>query len=59
MFHDDPVLNIAFSPDGRYLATASNDNTARVWDPASGNEVTRMPHDGPVTASLSVRMGGT
>ncbi len=43
---DHMAEGLAFSPDGRFLATGSQDHLIRLWDVASGKEVCRFAgHD--------------
>lgn len=37
--HTDIVYAIGYSPDGKYVATASFDNSVRLWEAASGKEI--------------------
>ncbi len=42
--HSGPVWTVCFSPDGQTLATASRDNTARLWDLAGNLLATLNGH---------------
>lgn len=51
--HGDGIFYAAYTPDGKALLTASNDQTIRLWDVATGRELRRFdrgpaePGDGP------------
>ena len=40
--HSGPVSSAAYSPDGQSIVTASEDQTARIWDAATGEELRQL-----------------
>jgi WD40 repeat protein len=57
--HDDSVLAVAIAPDGTWLATASSDHTARIWDAATWSERAVLAgHDDSVLA-VAIALDGT
>ena len=55
MQHEGFVRSASFSPDGARIVTASEDNTARVWDAASGKQIAALKghEDRVVSAGFS------
>src|SRR5262249_25366848 len=45
--HKDSLISVAYSPDGRWIGTASWDGTTRIWDAQTAKEVRRL--DVPAT----------
>jgi WD40 repeat protein len=46
--HSDAIYQVAFSPDGRMLATASRDGTAKLWDALTGKLGSTLKHQSGV-----------
>jgi WD40 repeat protein len=58
MTHNNGLYGVAFSPDGKLVASASCDRTVKLWDVASGKMVISLRHGDEVT-SVSFSPDGT
>ena len=56
--HTLVVGRLAFSPDGRTLATGSGDNTVRLWEVATGGERSRFTGHSTYISSLAFAPDG-
>jgi WD40 repeat protein len=56
--HTDSIRSAAFSADGKWVITGSSDNTARVWEVASGKSVLLSGHTSMV-GSVAISPDGT
>src|SRR5215471_20643677 len=56
--HTDPVYAVAWSPDGKTLATAGFDNTVRLWNAASRKEIKKYEGHSKLVLAVAIAPNG-
>ena len=55
--HRERVLDVAFSPDGEWIATGSRRLHARIWETRTGQNVATLPGPAPGVSGAVVSHG--
>ena len=59
MGHDAPVIVVEYSPDGRLIASGSEDASVRIWDSSDGSLVHKLIGHKEIVNDLSFSPDGT
>ncbi|HND53161.1 MAG TPA: hypothetical protein PLV92_12215, partial [Pirellulaceae bacterium] len=56
--HTRVVTAVAFSPDGKWIVTGSQDHTSRLWDATNGTELVVMKGHGGIVTDVNFSPDG-
>jgi WD40 repeat protein/tRNA A-37 threonylcarbamoyl transferase component Bud32 len=56
--HFDGIRGVTFSPDGKRLASASQDRTVKIWDPNTGQELLTLVGHGSTVSGVAFSPDG-
>jgi WD40 repeat protein len=56
--HSDCLDSVAYSPDGRYLASGSRDNTIKIWEVATGKQLRTLTGHSEIVFSVAYSPDG-
>ncbi|MCL2806061.1 MAG: WD40 repeat domain-containing protein, partial [Treponema sp.] len=57
--HSRDINSVAFSPDGKYVVSGSNDNMIKLWDVSSGREIRNLSGHVNNVNSVAINHDGT
>ena len=57
--HSANISALAFSPDGKFLVSASEDSTLKLWNPETGAEIRTLQGHSNIVTALALNVDGT
>jgi WD40 repeat protein len=57
--HGANISALAFSPDGKYLVSSSEDSTLKLWNPETGTEIRTLRGHSNIVTAIALNVDGT